>query len=360
MTEQPDLAQDRSAQRGAAAAGDRTWRRGVRVTPLTVIASAVVVLLLVSQLVVTANFFTQASLSTLTPLVGIMIIVATGQAFVISTGGIDLSVPAVITLMGSIILKESAERNANLPEAVLVCVLACIAIGLVNGVLVEILRLNALVVTLAVGQLVLGATRLYRGDVLTFTNVPSKLSDAAGAGIGGVSYLLLFAIVFALLATFFLHRVVPGRRLVASSAAARAAALGGLRARGYRVLAYVLAAIAYGIGGVLAAGQVATPDLTLGDPYLLASVVAVVLGGAVLTGGRVSPVATLLGAVFITVLDYDLRVEGYSAGVRLVVQGAVLALGLTLAYAVQNMPRIRRKLGSTPSGAADGLEATTH
>ncbi|UGS38979.1 ABC transporter permease [Capillimicrobium parvum] len=334
-------------------------RARLRVTPLTVITGAVIVLLAVSQFFVTSNFFKLASLSTLTPLIGIMIIVATGQAFVVSTGGIDLSVPAVMTLMGSIVLKESAQQSDNLPKALLTCAVVCVVIGLLNGVLVEILRLNALVVTLAVGQLVFGAMRLYRGDVLTFTNVPSNLSDAAGADLGGVSYLFIFAILFALASTFFLHRIVPGRRLVASSAAARAATLAGVRARSYRVFAYVLAALAYGIGGVLAAGQVGTPDLTLGDPYLLSSVVAVVLGGAVLTGGRVSPVATLLGAVFITVLDYDLRVKGYSAGVRLIVQGAVLALGLSLVFVIQNLPRIRQGYRSLRPGSPDGAQATT-
>jgi ribose transport system permease protein len=335
-------------------------RERLRITPLTVIASAVVLLLLVSQLVVTSDFFTLGSLSTLTPLVGIMIIVALGQAFVISTGGIDLSVPFTITLMGSIVLKESAGQSDNLAGALLLCAAACIVIGLLNGILIEGLKLNALVVTLAVGQLVAGVTRLYRGDVLTFTNVPKNLSDAASADIGGVSYLLIFAVLFALLAGFFLHRVVPGRRLVAASAAPRAAFLAGLRANGYRIAAYVLASLAYGVGGVLAAGQVGTPDLTLGDPYLLTSVVAVVLGGAVLTGGRVSPVATLLGAVFITVLDYDLRVEGLSAGWRLIVQGVVLVLGLSIAYGLQNLSRIRQALGRSRPPAAPEPQATVN
>jgi ribose transport system permease protein len=346
--------------RAAETAKPDPQRLRLRVTPVWVIGIAVVLLLLVSQLVVTSNFFKLGSLSTLTPLVGIMIIVATGQAFVISTGGIDLSVPAVITLMGSIVLKQSAEQSGRLVGALALCAVACVAIGLVNGVLIEGLRLNALVVTLAVGQLVLGVTHLYRGDVLTFTNVPKNLSDAAGADFGGISYLLPIAVGVALLATLFLHRIVPGRRLVASSAAPRAAFLAGLRASGYRVLAYVIAALAYGVGGVLAAGQIGTPDLTLGDPYLLTSVVAVVLGGAVLTGGRVSPIATLLGATFITVLDYDLRVEGYSAGVRLVVQGVVLVLGLSFAFGLQNVSRIRQALRRSPPSAPGEPQATVN
>jgi ribose transport system permease protein len=339
---------------------DARRRTGIRITPAWIIGGAVVILLLLSQFVVTSNFFKLGSLSTLTPLVAIMIIVATGQAFVISTGGIDLSIPATINLVGSIVLKQSEQSNDKLLGAFVVCAVACVIIGLVNGILIEALRLNSLVVTLAVGQLVEGVMRLYRGDVLAFTNVPSKLSNAAGADVAGVSYLLVVAVAVALLATFFLHRVVPGRRLVASSAAARAAALSGLHAQLYRISAYVIAALCYGIGGVLAAGQIGTPDLTLGDPYLLTSVEAVVLGGAVLTGGRVSPVATLLGAVFIVVLDYDLRVQGLSAGWRLVVQGIVLVLGLSLVFVLRNLPRIRRWLQRAQPVTADGHGATVN
>jgi ribose transport system permease protein len=146
----------------------------------------------------------------------------------------------------------------------------------------------------------------------------------------------------ALILTFFVHRVVPGRRLVASSAAPAAAFLVGLSARRFRILAYVIGAVAYGIGGVLAAGLVGTPDLTLGTPYLLTSVVAVVLGGAVLTGGRVSPIATLLGAVFITVLNSDLQVKGLSAGGQLLVQGIVLVLALSVVFLIHHLSRLRQ------------------
>lgn len=199
-------------------------------------------------------------------------------------------------------------------------------------------------VTLAVGQLVTGYTNIYRGQVLAFTNVPNNLADAAGKRIGGVSYLLLVSVALALIASFFLHRMVAGRRLVASSAAPGTALLVGFRANGYRIFAYVLASCAYGVGGVLAAGQLRTPDLTLGNPYLLTSIAAVVLGGATLTGGRISPLATLLGAAFITILDYDLQVEGYSAGINLLVQGAVLIFALSLGYGIRNLSRLGQKL----------------
>jgi ribose transport system permease protein len=309
-------------------------------TPFTVIGAAFVVLLLISQFYVTSHFFSRGSMSVLTPLIGVMVIVAVGQAFVMGTGGIDLSVASVMTLVGSIVLKQSQNQNGRLIGALVFCFVACVVIGLINGIFIEALRLNALVVTLAVGQLVAGYTRLYRGNVLAYTDVPRDLSRAAGADIGGVSYLLVVSVGLAFVGTFFLHRMVEGRRLVASSAAPGTALLVGLRASGYRILAYVIAACSYGVGGVLLAGQLGTPDLTLGDPYLLTSIVAVVLGGAALTGGRVSPLATLLGAAFITILDYDLRVRGYSSGMRLLTQGIVLVLALSLAYGIRNLSRM--------------------
>jgi ribose transport system permease protein len=325
----------------------------IRATPLRVITVAVVLLLLASEVVVSGSFFSRSTMSTLLAPVAILIIMAIGQAFVIGTGGIDLSVPATVTLMGVIILKASGGRDSGLLEALLLCGAACVAIGLVNGLLVEGLRLNALVVTLATGQLIVGFTRLYGGQLLPAADVPPRLASWASADIGGgVSYLMLIAVAVAGLGTVFLHRVVYGRRLVASSASERAAFLAGLKARRYRILAYVAAALTYGFAGVLAAGEIKTPDVTLGEPYLLLTIVAVVLGGAALTGGRVSPLATMFGAIFIVVLDYDLRVEGLSAGVRLVVQGAVIVLGLSLVFVIENLPRIqaaaRSRWGGTP------------
>lgn len=321
-----------------------TATRPFRATATGVITGVVLLLLAVSQVAVTGSFFSSSTLSTLTPLVGILVLVAVGQSFVISTGGIDLSLPGTMTLMGAIVLTQSDGHDGGLLSALLVCALACVVIGIVNGVLVEALRLNSMVVTLAVGQLVGGCTQLYRGAVPPVQEVPGRLATWTDADLGGVSAILLFSFALAVVTTAVLHRTVAGRRLVAGSTAARAAVLSGIKAPRYRMAAYVIAALVYGIAGVLAAGATRTPDLTLGEPYLLTSVVAVVLGGAVLTGGRVSPMATLMGAVFITVLDFDLRVRGLSAGARLTVQGGVLVLGLALIHVLHDRAAIGRAL----------------
>ncbi|MDF2443232.1 MAG: ribose transport system permease protein [Subtercola sp.] len=306
----------------------RRQRLSFQWSPLAVILVANVLLVVYLQVFAGQNLAEPRTLSTLTPLLGVMVLIGLAQAFVIGTGGIDLSIPSVITLMGIMMLRESGGENDQLPKALLVAAIVCIAIGLVNGVLVEVLGLNALVTTLATGQLVLGATVIYREGALKITKVPSELSTWAQANLFGFSFILIVAVVLALVILFFVRRVATGRRLVLASASLRASQLTGLHHLSLRVLAWVIASLVAGVGGVLLAGQLSSPDMSSGGPYLLLSIVVVVLGGAVLTGGRVGPLGTLFGATFIILLDHGLAVQGFSTGARTLVQGLVLALGL--------------------------------
>ncbi len=266
-------------------------RRPLRI-PGQGILLANVALVLVGMLLLDVDLFSRGSLSTLTPVIGVMILVSLGQAFIIGTGGIDLSIPSTVTLVGIIILKAADGDNANLVKAVALAMAACLVIGLVNGLLVEITHLNALVVTLATGQLIAGATRMYRGPVLAVSTVPEKLSDFARESVLQISVILLLAVAVLVLVAVWLKYHTSGRRLAASSVARAAADNTGLAATRQRLAAWMTGTLIVGIGSVLLAGQISTPDLTLGTPYLLTPIVAVVLGGAALTGGRVRPAAT--------------------------------------------------------------------
>jgi ribose transport system permease protein len=317
-----------------------TWLQRLASHVLVIVFGADVVIVLVAQFGLGTHLLGRASLSTLTPVLAVLIFMSVAQGIVIGTGGIDLSIPSAVTLVGAILLQESNGTNAGLAKAIVVAFGACLAIGLINGLLVEWFGLNALVVTLASGQLIAGATRLYQGPVSSVSQVPPALSSFFGHNYGGLSLMLIVAAGLIIVLTAVLKLTVAGRKLVVSSASSRAARLSGLPSIAYRVGAWVLASVVVCGGAVLLAGQVGSPDLTLGDPYLLSTVVAVVLGGAILTGGRVSPLGVALGAVFISVLDQVLQVKGYSTGVANVAQGVVLALGLAL-LAIIRAGRIR-------------------
>lgn len=337
-------------------------RRQFQWTPLKVILGANVLLVLFLQFVAGQNLFDPRTLSTLTPLLGVMVIIGLAQAFVIGTGGIDLSVPHIVTLMGIMVLKESGGLDERLPGALLAAAVVCIVIGLVNGLLIEVLGFNPLVTTLATGQVIMGATIIYRGASLNTTRVPDALYGWVRGGAFSVSIILIAAIVLVLLTALFVRRIVAGRRLVLASASAKASELVGIHHRSYRVSAWVIAALIGGVGGVLMAGQIASPDMSSGGPYLLSSIVVVVLGGAMLTGGRVSPLGTLLGAVFIILLDHGLAVMGFSSGARMLVQGVVLALGLAgvgllTKPRAQKTPRAKR-VENEPAEDANAVPST--
>lgn len=335
-------------------------RRPLRISGQGILL-ANVALVLVGLLSLDVDLFSRASMSTLTPTIGVMIFMALGQAFIIGTGGIDLSIPSTVTLVGIIVLKSANGDNGELVQAVLLALLVCLGVGLLNGFLVEVTRLDALVVTLATGQLIAGGTRMYRGPVLAVSNVPSDLSEFARSSIGQVSIILILSLLVALVIALWLRFHTSGRRLAASSVARAAAENSGLAAARQRITAWMIGTLIVGVGAVLLAGRIATPDLTLGQPYLLTPIVAVVLGGAALTGGRVRAGATALGAVFLMVLEHVLRVRGYSSGLSLAFQGLVLGVGLTLVATSRNLrwSSLAAKRGRTTRGQSDRDQAVT-
>lgn len=309
--------------------------RRMRPTPRWAIGAAVIVLLILSEFTIHGAFFSKATLSTLTPFVGVMMIASLGQAVVIGAGGIDLSIPSTMTFVGVLVLKLSESKNGRLAYAIVISVVLCGVIGLVNGLLVERLQLNPFVATLAVGQIVSGVARFVRGPVPRFTRVPPLLLQRARWNLAGVSGAFIAALALILVGTMMFRSTVWGRRLVASSASKPASTLIGLRSSTYRVVTFISSSMLAGLAAVLLSGQLGAPDLSLGSPYLLATVVSVVLSGAMLSGGRVDLIGVALGAVFITVLSQDLRVQGYSSGFAQLVQAIVLAGGLALVYAIR-------------------------
>lgn len=330
-------------------------RQPIHATPRVVISIAVVALLGFSEFGHNGAFFSKATMATLTPFIGVMIIASLGQALVIGGGGIDLSIPSTMTLVGVIVLRVARIEDDRVWLAIAAALGACVVIGVINGLAVEALSLNPFVATLAIGQIIAGVARYIRGPVPQFTRVPAVLTDRTRWNAEGISVAFLVAAALVAVAASVLRSTVWGRRLVASSASKATATFVGLRSIGYRILTYVASAVLAGLAAILLSGQLGAPDLSLGSPYLLATVVSVVLSGATLTGGRVDAIGVALGAVFITVLDHDLRVRGYSSGFAQLVQATVLGGGLATLYALQHRAEIAERIRRTLPFARGGI-----
>jgi ribose transport system permease protein len=317
---------------------DLRWRGGPVAVPWVV----ALIMLVVSVILypATVRF---GGLATLTPLLGVLIIASLGQSLVIGTGGIDLSVSSVITVVGVVFVMQSGVKGGSIGVALVYSLLIGLACGVTNGLLVEYLRLSPLVTTLATGQMMAGLASIWYGNGSNGLVAPASWKQRAGATFaGGVSYILLIAVVSAIVLSVALSYTGVGRRLTVASTSPRAAGYQGIRARRYRAATYVIASVMYSLAGVLFVGDIGTSTLSLGDVYQLSTIVAVVLGGAALSGGRLHPAATLAGALFLSLINQDVAASGIAPGTQGVIQGAVLVAAMA-ATATGALRSIRRR-----------------
>ncbi|MFL5843514.1 MAG: ABC transporter permease [Solirubrobacteraceae bacterium] len=271
------------------------------------------------------------SLSLVTALAGVLAIAAAGQLLVIMSGGIDLSVPAVMTLAAGIVVHQSNGLDSRLGGAIVEVILVCGLVGLINGFLVAVVRLNAMIVTLAMTGVIGGVMVLWIGTTFSTTGqVAPKLVELTSERVGFLSVVAVIGIGIIVLLALLLRSTAVGRSYVAAGTNRVAAEIIGVRVVWYEMAGYVLAAILYGAAGLFLAGLLTTPDFTLGDPYQLSTIIAVALGGAALAGGPASLICTIGGCFFVALLGQFLQAKSYSGGVSQITNGVVLILAVAM------------------------------
>lgn len=264
------------------------------------------------------------------PLAAFLTICAAGEALVIMSRGIDLSIPAVITLSSTAILGVSAGRDADLFPAVVGALLIAMLVGAANGILIAVFKLNALIVTLAVGAITSGVTLWYRDSLPAEARVPPLMAEWGDARLLGFNFSVWIAAALVVGLTVVLRKTAVGRRFCAAGANPRAAWVAGVNTLLYAFAAYVTAGLFYGIAGILLSAFIRNPTLRVGEPYLLAPIAAAVLGGTAISGGIGSMIAVSGAALFLTQLEQMLRMLGLSSALKYIIEGVAIACGMAL------------------------------
>jgi len=288
------------------------------------------------------------SLAAIAPFGTFLAITALGQMLVIMTGGIDLSVPGTFTLAAVITVGVGDASDDRVWTAMVVALVLAMVVGLVNGILIGGLGLNALIVTLAVGQIVSGIASRYYTSVAIQTPVPAGLSAWTSSRFLGVTRTFWVGVVITLALIVIFRFTAPGRRFQVVGANPTASWIAGLRVNRNQVSAYVVAAALYAVAGILLASFLGTLSITIGAPYLLGPIAAVVIGGASLTGGLASPLSTWAAAFFLAGLDQMMRVMGLPTALQFVVFGLVIVGGMLVSgdriiRVVEHVLRERRR-----------------
>lgn len=287
-------------------------------------------LLLIVASQIAPGTLTRTSFTAVLPLASFLALAALGQMLVVMTGGIDLSIPGVMTLAAIMAVGVAGGSDEKLPLALGVALGVSLLIGLITGVLVGVLKLNPLIVTLAVGQIVYGSTLAYAENVANEASVPPSFSAWITSPLLGLTNLEWTAIGMALLMVVVFRYTELGRKFQSVGANPTAAWILGLRVNVYVIFAYMIAAFLYGLNGVLLAGFLKSPSLILGVPYLLGPIAAVVIGGASLSGGLANPISTWAAAFFLTLLNQMLRVLGLPTALQFVVFGIAIVGGMVI------------------------------
>lgn len=238
-------------------------------------------------------------------------IVATGVMLVILLGHIDLSIPWTIAVGGMMATGASGILGPELgvPLAIPFGILCGAAIGLINGLGVAYLRAPAMIFTLGMNAVAQGLMVYHTGGFAPQNRATEFMRElTVGHLVPGVPNPLLVWIVLGAAIMFMLNRTTLGRQIYAIGNQERAVFLSGVNTPRVILICFVISGACAAATGVLLAGWANRSYQAMGDPYLLPTIAAVILGGTNVLGGRGKYVGTVAGVILITILQSMLSV----------------------------------------------------
>jgi ribose/xylose/arabinose/galactoside ABC-type transport system permease subunit len=288
-------------------------------------ALAALVLLVVANSALTPNFLDVNNFRNILLQVSPTVLVAVGMTFVIATGGIDLSVGSVMAIASAV---AAASLDGGAGVAVLLGLLAALAAGVFNGVLISGFRIQPIIVTLAL--LISGrgvAQVLSDGRLVPFSD-PSF--EFLGRGVvAGLPVQVIVMVLVVALAIFAMRATAFGRYVVAVGGNEAASRLAGIKVHRTKIMVYALSGLLAGLAGLIETARLGASDAQkVGLNIELDAIAATVVGGTPLTGGRATVVGTLVGALIMQVITTSFNMNGFAYSWSLVIKAAIIIVAV--------------------------------
>ncbi|MFF3525575.1 ABC transporter permease [Streptomyces rubiginosohelvolus] len=260
----------------------------------------------------------------------ILVLVATGQALVVITRNVDLSVGSTLGI-SAFAAGTYLQGGGHPVVAVVLAVLLGVGFGLLNGLLVSLGQVPALVVTLGTLYIIRGIDSIWVGSrQITAADLPDGFVDFGSGGISAVPWLALIALAVLVSTAYYLKHFGSGRELYALGSDPEAARLAGIPVRRRILLAYTFCGALAGLAGALYLARFGNVDSGTGSGYELTVVSAVVVGGVVFTGGSGTVYGAALGALLLTSVNSVLPALGVSSVWVLAINGILLILAIAV------------------------------
>jgi ribose/xylose/arabinose/galactoside ABC-type transport system permease subunit len=295
----------------------------IQLGPVLVLAVLCVVMSFASP-----YFLTEINITNLLQASVVVAVLAIGQLLVILTGGIDLSSGAVVVLTGVVGAKFAHSVTDNGLLTVLVMLSLGGFVGLINGILIEKVRLgSSFVITLGVFSVAQGAAYVISGGA-TITGMPTLVRDVGGGYVGQIPTAALVALGAGVFAYLMTSRMTWGRWIYAVGGNRDAASRVGMPVKAVSISVFVFSGIAAGLGGVFATGLTDAGAPTSGFSTALDAIAAVIIGGTALTGGRGTVWGALVGALILGTIHNALNLLNVDTNWEPIVLGIVLILAV--------------------------------
>ena len=286
------------------------------------------IVLIVALAIASPHFLTNTNLSSVVRQTAVINIMALGMTLIIVSGGIDLSVGAILA-MGGLLGTMAMEKGYSIPAGIVVGIVTGCFWGFVNGMLTTRLRINPFIVTLGTLGIVRGLT-LIISNGLPVHQIPQSFSFLGEGTVLGVPFVLWVLLVCAGAMHVIMEHTRLGRYAFAIGSNPDAAFYAGIPVAFHVTAVYAIGGALTGLAGMIEASRLMTGQPTAGQGYELQAIAAVVIGGGSLRGGEGSVIGTLVGAFIMGLLSNGSDLLGISPYLQQAIIGAVIILAVSV------------------------------
>lgn len=307
----------------------RAWGARNRATLRMILPAyvALVIVLAITAVVLGHRVTPGAYLGSVLVLASMPAVIVLGQGIVILSGGLDMSMPWMVTLAGVMVAGMSQGSDAALAWTVPTVLLIAAAIGAVNGMGIAVLGISPIVMTLAMGGILQAAALVYSGGS-PISLVPKALHWLMRGELLSLSPVVWLLLPFVIGASLVLTRTTFGRRLFAVGNGVRVAELAGVPVGRVLIACYMISAVCAACVGLMLSGFGFQATLDMGDAFLMPSIAAAVMGGTLITGGRGHYAGMFGGALLLTAMSTLLSGILLPAALRSIIFGGVVLLAV--------------------------------
>jgi ribose transport system permease protein len=257
-------------------------------------------------------------------------IVAGGLTVPLVAGDFDLSIGYAASFCGLLLVGLLSFNHLPIPIAIFIVVAIGATIGVVNGVIVSKIGVNAFIATLGTGTVVVGLNYAYSGGIPLQLTHSREFTSVAIGRLWGVPHLVLIAAAVLIVLWVILNRTVQGQHIKAIGVSPESARRAGVAVDRSRILAFACASTCAAIGGVLMASNLGSGQVTAGDGFMLSSFSAAFLGSAALREGQFHILGTLIGVLTVAVGNNGLAMIGAPIFTQFLFAGSLLVVAVAL------------------------------